>query len=312
VSGLKSANGGVPRVQVLLATYNGVRFLDQQINSILSQRGVIVSLLCRDDQSSDETRPRTLAIKERYHEAIDCISDDFRMGAAAPSFLTLLQQSELEKYDYVAFADQDDIWLPDKLAAAVHALGEQGADGYASDLIAFDDTTGREWLLKKSYAQVSLDYVFQSASAGCTYVLSQRAAKLVVEHVSGTDITSFKQKSHDCLIYAICRSHGLRWFIDKSAHIRYRQHDQNQYGAQHGLAGLSAKMKLMRTGWYRNEVIENSAYLSKADTEAQKVIAHLQRYTFADRLWLAANCFKFRRKRTEAVLLGMVFILGLA
>jgi rhamnosyltransferase len=308
----KNRDIGSLRVQVLLATYNGAQFLDQQIDSIMNQHGVAVSLLCRDDQSSDETLPFLNVIKERYDDAIDFMSDDFRMGAAAPSFLTLLQQSDLEKYDYVAFADQDDIWLQEKLAAALQALSEQGADGYASDLIAFDDATGREWLLKKSAEQVSLDYVFQSASAGCTYVLSQRAAKLVVEQVSGTGITFFKRKSHDWLIYAICRSHGLRWFIDKSAYIRYRQHDHNQYGAQRGLAGLIAKMKLMRTGWYRNEIIENSAYLSKSDIGAQKVIARLQSYTFADRLWLAANCFKFRRKRMEAALLGLIFILGLA
>ena len=312
MSGLKGADGEACRVQVLLATYNGARFLDQQIDSIMNQRGVAVSLLCRDDQSSDETLPRLHEIKERYQEAIDCISDNFRMGAAAPSFLTLLQQSDLEKYDYVAFADQDDIWLPDKLAAAVHTLNTQDADGYASDLIAFDDATGREWLLKKSYSQVALDYIFQSASAGCTYVLSQRAAKLVVEQVSGTDISHFKQKSHDWLIYAICRSHGLRWFIDRAAHIRYRQHDQNQYGAQRGLAGLGAKMKLMRSGWYRNEILENSAFLSKADSKAQKIIARLQRYTLADRLWLVANCLKFRRKRMEAVFLGVILIFGLA
>lgn len=305
-----SMRSELPSVQVLLATYNGARFLDEQMESILGQRGVTTSVLCRDDQSSDQTLQRLATIKERHGERVEFISDDIRMGAATPSFLTLLQQTHLEKFDYVAFSDQDDIWLPEKLAKAVRTLVIEDADGYASNLVAFDEITGRKWLLKKSYPQIALDYAFQSASAGCTYVLSRRAAKLVVEQITGRDMPSFKSKSHDWLIYAICRSHKLRWIIDSSAQIRYRQHGQNQYGAQRGFVGLVAKLKLMRSGWYRNEIIENAEFLSKNDFEAQRAISRLQTFTWTDRLWLAANSFKFRRRRLEAIGLSILFIIG--
>ena len=105
------------RVCVLMASYNGEKFIREQIDSILRQEGVEVSLVVRDDHSTDST-PEIL---REYEEAgkISVLRDDIHLGAPN-GFMKLLY--EADPCDYYAFADQDDIWLPDKLSRAVNAI----------------------------------------------------------------------------------------------------------------------------------------------------------------------------------------------
>src|SRR5690606_2902035 len=94
-------------------------------------------------------------------------------GSAAGNFARLLRDIELEPGEHLALADQDDIWLPGKLARAIATLQRSGADGYASDLIAFWPD-GRQQPVVKSQPQRAYDYLTQTPSAGSTFLLSPR------------------------------------------------------------------------------------------------------------------------------------------
>ncbi|MCP6042671.1 hypothetical protein NL354_27875, partial [Klebsiella pneumoniae] len=95
-------------------------------------------------------------------------------------------------------------WTPDKLSRATARLVEEGGEGYSSDLIAYNTAAGSAWVLRKAGQPADLDYLFQGASAGCTYVLTQRAATMVAA-VMAKAPPFCNDPSHDWIVYAICR-----------------------------------------------------------------------------------------------------------
>ena len=114
-------------VLVLLSTYNGSRYLQEQIDSVLNQDGVKVVLLIRDDGSTDNT----LEILDRNslnHDNIFVITGSNCRSAA--SFMELVYEANrtYPDFDYYAFCDQDDVWCKDKLISAVNKLSESPDD----------------------------------------------------------------------------------------------------------------------------------------------------------------------------------------
>ena len=104
------------RVVVLLSTYNGERFLEEQLESIVAQKGVTPIIIVRDDGSTDNTCK--ILDKWQKKNALRWYNGP-NMGPAR-SFLNLLRDSDDE--DYYAFSDQDDYWLPEKLDVAISKL----------------------------------------------------------------------------------------------------------------------------------------------------------------------------------------------
>lgn len=104
-------------VQVLLSSYNGENYIREQLDSILNQEGVEIQLLIRDDGSTDGTR----SILAEYEQQWNNISVIYGMNVGViSSFFLLLEQAG--EYPYIAFADQDDVWLKQKLKRAVERI----------------------------------------------------------------------------------------------------------------------------------------------------------------------------------------------
>ena len=107
------------KVCVLMSTYNGEKYLKEQLDSILNQNSIIVDILIRDDGSTD----KTLNILDEYNKKYNNIR--YYTGEnlkSAKSFLDLLFTAG--EYDYYSFSDQDDVWDRDKLLVAVSKLKE--------------------------------------------------------------------------------------------------------------------------------------------------------------------------------------------
>ena len=162
------------KVKILLATYNGELYITQQIESIISQEGVIVDIIINDDGSNDTTVSKikasypTIKIKENIPPT----------GAAANNFLKMISELDFtEKFEYIALSDQDDVWLPQKLLVATNILENEKYDLYCSNLTKWNMESGKYSLLKKDYPQKRFDYLFEGGSAGCTYVLTIYFAK---------------------------------------------------------------------------------------------------------------------------------------
>ncbi len=240
-----------PRILVLLAAYNGRAWLVEQIESILSQSAVDVHIAVSVDLSTDGTEALASEWAER-DSRLHCLPHGRRFGGAAANFFRLLMETDLAGFDYIAFADQDDIWLPHKLARAHEVLNGSTYSAYSSDVLAFWPD-GREVVIKKSQPQVDFDYYFEAAGPGCTYVLDKHLASTIKENLIRQREKIANISLHDWFCYAFARANGYAWFIDKQTHMRYRQHANNQIGVNSGVAAYQKRIGKVLGGWWLNQ-----------------------------------------------------------
>ncbi len=106
--------GSQPRVEVLLATHNGQQFVREQINSLLGQDYANLTVLARDDGSTDRTQDVLKEYALRFPDRFRVLELAGANGGMNNNFLSLMKASTA---DYVCFSDQDDVWLyPDKVS----------------------------------------------------------------------------------------------------------------------------------------------------------------------------------------------------
>ncbi|HEX2494581.1 MAG TPA: glycosyltransferase, partial [Steroidobacter sp.] len=152
-----------PRVLVLLAAFNGARWIERQVRSILEQADVDVHLSIRDDGSNDDTRQLLENLRDAGRIQISYAPS--ASGSAAQNFFALIRATKADSFDFVAFADQDDEWCTDKLRRGCSILRESGSSGYSSSVVAVWED-GAERLLSQSHAQTRGDFLFEGAGQG--------------------------------------------------------------------------------------------------------------------------------------------------
>lgn len=296
------------RVAILLATYNGALYIEEQLNSILWQTHGDWHIFARDDGSTDGT----VELLQRHVPAgrLTVIPRSVGEGGGpSKNFFSILNEVPLAEFSHVALCDQDDIWAPCKLERALECLERDGAEGYSCNLVPFDLGRQAAWYLRKSQAEKEFDYLFQGASAGCTYVLTRRAAAFIQDKIPSIMAAPAAKFSHDWTIYALCRSYGHKWVQDTGAYIFYRQHSGNSFGALPSFGGLLARLKLARSGWYRRNVLWLGGLLSGSEEE-RRILAKVERFSLADRISLARNATRFRRNSREVLFFSVVVTLG--
>jgi glycosyltransferase involved in cell wall biosynthesis len=222
------------RVNVLLATYNGVRYLREQLQSIETQTLPVARITVRDDGSTDGSD----VLVQEWAEGRSNVHllQGPRLGAVN-SFFTLLESCG-DECDYFAFADQDDVWLPDKIERAVFSLGGHGTDEpamYCSRVEYVDERLGHI-----GYSQVPKRVDFANAlvenlATGCTVVLNHSARSLLRRGVPQKTIM------HDWWCYLVVSALGKVVF-DEWPSVKYRQHGGNVVG------GTSSRIELFRRG----------------------------------------------------------------
>jgi len=242
-----------PKVAVLLAAYNGMAWIEAQLDSILKQKNVCVSVFISVDTSTDGTEA-WCADYAQHRASISLLPPAGRFGGASRNFFRLIRDVDFSTSDYVAFSDQDDIWHPDKLQRAVAALAPGHHDAYSSNVTAFWPD-GQRVLLDKAQPQVQWDYLFEAAGPGCTYVLNRRLADAFKSSLLSHWDAAQAVTLHDWYCYAFARSHGFRWLIDPVSGMDYRQHANNQVGANTGLAPLISRLKKIADGWWAGQVL---------------------------------------------------------
>lgn len=208
-------------VQVFLSTYNGEKYIKEQIESLLAQKEVKVSILVRDDGSKDHT--------------VDVLRDYEKQGAIklhvgknigyAKSFLDLVAQAV--EADYYAFCDQDDVWLPEKLMAAVQMIEKSDYDPskpilYASALQRVDTYLKPLPLQDFKNLKLTLGAEFtRHRLAGCSFVFNSPLRDLLRR---ADDIKC----SHDKLATILCMACGGKVLFDKKSYILFRRHGNNE------------------------------------------------------------------------------------
>ena len=279
-----------------MAAYNGKQFIAQQLQTILKQTHKPCKILINIDLSNDET----VSIVEGYatnFSEIEILSSNQRFGSAAANFFYLLLNTDLANIDYIALADQDDLWNEDKLDKAIQKL-QEGYDGYSSNVEAFWND-GRKKVLKKNQSQQNFDHLFESAGPGCTFVISKKLAIVLQNFLKNNQnqISQMKQY-HDWLIYAFARTNGYKWFIDSYVSMQYRQHALNDFGAHVGFSGFLARVKRVLKGEGFDQVLRLIKMLKLENDPFVKQWYPLSRIGFIKLAFHSPQC---RRRLREKI-----------
>jgi len=287
----------LPKVAVLLAAYNGMQWIDEQVDSILNQQGVAVTLFFSVDLSTDGTDQWVKNLAKK-HSNVVMLPYGERFGGAGPNFFRLIKDVDFSGFDAVSFADQDDIWFSDKLSRACTLLQNGQCDVYSSNVTAFWPD-GKQVLIDKAQPQKQFDHFFEAAGPGCTYVFNAASATAFKRFVIGLGERIQNVSLHDWLAYAFCRHNAFRWYIDPAPSMLYRQHANNQVGTNAGFTAYKKRIELVTKHWYRNQV---NLVLSLVAPEQLK---DFNRYVF--RIY---NFRAMRRRPRDAFALLAMFAFG--
>lgn len=217
-------------ITILLATYNGERYLEAQLESLFKQKGWTGKILARDDGSSD----RTVEILRKYPERIEILPTIERLGVVG-NFSKLLEYC---REPYMMFCDQDDVWKDDKVQVtfdemkrleAVHGLEMPLL--VHTDLVVVDGSLNEiapsYWKYACLYPKKSLSLnrlLMQNVVTGCTVMVNQALAK------AATPIPP-QASMHDWWAALVASAIGKIGYVDQAT-ILYRQHHKNTLGAQ--------------------------------------------------------------------------------
>ena len=223
------------KIDILMATYNGEKYLAEQLDSIINQTYHNWNLLIRDDNSTD----RTLEIIQDYQKKdnrIKLLKDNKGNLGIVRNFEELLKSSESE---FIMFSDQDDIWVENKLDMYLKMIEKIKNKGFMihSDAILFDknksnilkDTFISKKAINKGLENVFFNYFVQ----GATILISKEIKNFILPFPKEVYL-------HDRYIHLISELFFERIFVNKAL-IYYRQHGDNQIGAKNTIRELLSK-----------------------------------------------------------------------
>lgn len=242
----RGVGAGAKTLAVLLATYNGARFLDAQLRSVLAQDWPSIDVFASDDASTDSTLALLASWQAAWNKGRFSIASGEQQGFAG-NFRRLLAESDVDA-DYVAFCDQDDVWLADKTRVAVTALDEHGSRPAlycARTLITDvdDRAISASPLFKRSPEFANA--LVQSIGGGNTMVMNRAAYELLKEAATRTEFVS-----HDWFAYLIVSGAGGAVIYSGTPHVRYRQHGDNLVGANIGVRAWASRVRSALSGRY--------------------------------------------------------------
>jgi glycosyltransferase involved in cell wall biosynthesis len=224
---------GRPTVSIAIATYNGARYLREQLDSLASQSLQPAEVLVGDDGSTDETLEivRQFAATAPFPVLVTQNRDRLGYGE---NFLQIARRAGGR---YVAFCDQDDIWLPNKLELCVSALESRKATLCAHDATIVGETLDKRGVLRrqaKPGVHGTLTLSPWGVFFGFTIVFRRDLLEIAPMEDRPDDNIRFDQKlAHDRWVYFLSTTFGSTVYLAEALAL-YRQHGQNLFGAKAG------------------------------------------------------------------------------
>lgn len=234
-----------PKIEILLATYNGEKYVGEQIDSIINQTYNNWELLIRDDNSKD----RTLEILKEYEKKdkrIKVIEDKKGNLGFVKNFEELLNNS---KEDWVMFSDQDDYWLENKIEKYVAILNTSSEDILKKPLLIHSNSficDDNLEIIKDEFINSKIankynedDFYFAYFVQGSTVLINRAIIDLALPFSKNVTV-------HDRYFHLLAEFLGKRIFINESL-IKYRQHSNNKIGAKSSVISKILKKRYFHT-----------------------------------------------------------------
>lgn len=298
----------MPKVAVILSTYNGEKFIKEQIDSILNQTYKDFDLILRDDGSKDST----VKIVEEYVNKnlnIKLIKEE-NVGFIK-SFYKLLEIAE--GYEYYCFADQDDFWENDKLNLLVEEL--EKADSKTPNLVYSDSDYYDENMnfIKKGHTNRKASFrnsLVECVSQGMTMMINKTARDIVIQKKSKNSIF------HDQWCYMICSSLGEVKYVPKAL-VRYRRLNNSVTAEGRGIiAVFKWRIKKLLVGGglkkFKTQILDFKELFYDELDENKKDLLDLftEKYSLINAI---KKCFypkRFRRKILDEIIVRILFLFG--
>lgn len=217
-------------VQILIATYNGEKYLEEQILSLINQTYQDIQILIRDDGSTDNTKQIIKKLCKRYSKKIVLIEDDYQCGSAQSNFMQLLNYATS---DYVMFCDQDDYWFPEKVHVTLKAMKKQEERRKEPILVysEYQIVDANLIPLKENRknnqiynAKLDINHLLvQNYVTGCTIMINKALYKNTLEYKK-------EILMHDWWLAIYAAAFGKIEHVD-TVLMYYRQHGNNCVGA---------------------------------------------------------------------------------
>lgn len=302
------------RVAVIMSTFNGERYIAEQIESILKQKRVEVILYIRDDGSQDNTVAIIKKIQKTDKRII--LIEGENIGWKR-SFLTCLKQAG--DADYYAFSDQDDVWLPDKLYKATEKLAKKKAEValYAGNVWVADEKLDiirsyhpeNKNMLERPFQQLIIQ---DGMPGGLTYVFTPSAKKMLLRLFPGGTF------GHDYLLFRVCLYFG-EVVYDSIPYVLYRQHGNNVIGASKNFVWwIQKKVNTLKSKASAPISEAAGTFLSEysaaefKDKDVYEFLIKLRSYpkTLATKLKLIMMPEVKRQRKVDTLLLYMKILMG--
>jgi len=204
------------KVSVAMAAYNGEEFIEEQVDSILSQLSENDELVISDDGSTD----KTIEILESYQDKRIKIFDGPKKGVKQ-NFANAIEHCS---GDYVFLADQDDVWIPEKVAIVLEVFRKEKCNCVVHDAEVFDSKSGKiiepSFFAWRKSGKGILKNIWKNTYIGCCMAFSADVKKYILPIPDDINM-------HDQWIGILCEKHGKSVFIPEIL-VKYRRHDRNQ------------------------------------------------------------------------------------
>lgn len=305
-----------PHVIILMAVYNGERYLAEQLDSLIAQSHPSWSLIASDDGSSDDS----LAVLRDYAAtglAIEVVAGP-RQGAAQ-NFLSLLRHAgpRLTPNTMLAFCDQDDVWHATRLSNGIEQLAVCPATDPAmacSGLMVVDeDLRNPRRYARRPRPPAFRNALLQNIASGNTTLFNPAAARLVCAAAQEAG----RVVVHDWWAYQLVTGCGGRAIYDDRPGLLYRQHGKNDFGASGGAHAKLRRITMVINGTLRGWNRINIAALNRSahrftdeNREIMRLFSRLCDGTFTERLNALRNGQFYRQSRASTLAVWISGLLG--
>ena len=295
-------------VQILMSTYNGAKYLKDQIDSILQQDYSDFQLLIRDDGSTDGT-PRVLSTYADQNTIISYITE--QNAGVVISFFELIKKAD-DSNEWFAFSDQDDVWLSCKISKALELMS--GYDSsvpllYCSNKIVTDEQLNpvsqeiKEYVRQPSFGNA----LVQNICTGCTCLFNRELLKLLRKQMPQYVIM------HDWWLYLTASCFGIVVY-DCNSYILYRQHEHNVWGAKRTYLELF-KYRIGQLFCSRGLIYEQAKSFDACfhiDKEKRLLLELLiqSQHSLWKRFKLLINPYIYRQKKSDSLIYRFVQLIG--